>query len=104
MAMRGAVRLRKRAGKEFTRNLIGVLIAYVPIAAILTLAAGTPLGGVLIFGVIIVRVMAAILTVVVVWVGAGDEVSGAPDAGSTAGGSHGADGRDYWHGGFDGLA
>jgi hypothetical protein len=69
MAMRGAVRLPKRAGKEFVRNTIELLVAYVPIAAILAYAAGVPLGGVVIFGGIFVPAVAALITVVAVWVG-----------------------------------
>jgi hypothetical protein len=69
MAMRGAVSFPKRAGREFTKNAIGLLVAYAPIAAILTLAVGTPLGGVLIFGVIAVPAMAALMTVLSVEVG-----------------------------------
>src|ERR687893_679995 len=42
MAMREAVGFPKRAGKEFTKNAIGLLVAYAPIAAILTLTAGEP--------------------------------------------------------------
>jgi hypothetical protein len=69
MAMREAVSFPKRAGKEFAKNAIGLLVVFAPIAAILTLAAGTPLGGVLIFGAIGVPAMAALLTVLSVGVG-----------------------------------
>ena len=72
MAMREAVSFPKRAGKEFTKNAISLLVAYAPIVAILTLAAGTPLGGVLIFGAIAVPAMSALLTVLTVGVGGGD--------------------------------
>jgi hypothetical protein len=78
MAMREAVSFPKRAGKEFTKNAIGLLVAYAPIAAILTLAAGTPLGGVLVFGAIAVPAMSALLTVLSVGVGG----AGDPDPGS----------------------
>jgi len=61
MAVRGAARFPKRAGKQFVRNLIGVLIAYVPIAAIfLALWPVAPLGGLLIFGGVSVPVGAAV--------------------------------------------
>jgi hypothetical protein len=69
MAMRGAVSFPKRAVREFTKNAFGLLVAYAPIAAILTLAVGTPLGGVLMFGTIAVPAMAALMTVLSVEVG-----------------------------------
>jgi hypothetical protein len=69
MAMRAAGRFPKRAGKEFVRNLIGALVVYAPIAAFLTLWPVAPLGGVLIFGGIFVPAVAAIITVLGVWVG-----------------------------------
>ena len=72
MAMRAAVRFPKRALKEFATNEIGLLVAYAPIAAILTLAAGVPFGGVLIFGVFGVAAMAAFLTVLSLGFGGGD--------------------------------
>jgi hypothetical protein len=43
--MRGAVPFRRRAVAEFGRFSTGLLIAYVPVAAILTFAAGVPLVG-----------------------------------------------------------
>src|SRR5918997_2023803 len=103
MAMRGAVSFPKRAGKEFTKNAIGLLVAYAPIAAILTLAAGTTLGGVLIFGAIAVPAMSALLTVLTVGVGGGDPHPGSRpydyDPGSEpvlrSGGGYGAAGG--WH-------
>ena len=72
MAMRAAVRFPNRALKSFAESAIGLLMAYAPIAAILVFAAGVPLGGVLIVGVIGVPAMAALLTVLTVWLG-GDE-------------------------------
>ena len=60
-----ARRSRKRAGKEFVRSLIWVLVAYASLAAILVFGANTPMGGVLIFGGIFVPVTAAFVTVVV---------------------------------------
>src|SRR3712207_9473434 len=100
MAMREAVSFPKRAGKEFTKNAIGLLVAYAPIAAILTLATGTPLGGVLIFGAIAVPAMSALLPVLSVGVGGGDPHPGsrpyAFDPGSApvlrSGGGYGAAG------------
>jgi uncharacterized RDD family membrane protein YckC len=70
MAMR-AGRSRKRVGKEFVRNLIWVLVAYAPLAAILVFGANTPLRGVLIFGGIFVPVTAAFVTGVVLLRGDG---------------------------------
>ena len=67
-----ARRSRKRAGKEFERNLIWVLVAYAPLAAILAFGANTPLRGVLIFGGIFVPVTAAFVTVVVLRADAGE--------------------------------
>jgi hypothetical protein len=95
MAMR-AVRFPKRAGREFVRNLIWGLMAYAPIAAVLTLAAGTPLGGVLIFGGVVVPAMAALITVLVVWGGEADDE--AHDSGYGRWGDSG-----YYHhpGGYD---
>ena len=70
--MRAAVRFPKWALKSLAEIAIGLLVAYTPIAAILVFAASVPLGGVLIVGVIGVPAMAALLTVLTVWLG-GDE-------------------------------
>jgi uncharacterized membrane protein YgcG len=72
-AMR-ARRSRKRAGKEFVRSLIWVLVAYASLAAILVFGANTPLAGVLLFGGTFVPVTAAFITGVVLWADAGDQV------------------------------
>jgi hypothetical protein len=113
MAMRGAVGFRKRAGKEFVRFASGLLLAYAAIAAILTLAAGVPLGGALIVGVIGVPAVSAFLAVVSVWVGGtGDpDPSSRPydyDPGSDpvlrSGGGYGASGGWHDYGGSDGGA
>jgi len=65
--------LPQRTAREFPRYLIWFLVAYAPIAAILTLWAGTPLRGILIFGGVVVPVVAALLAVLSVAVGgAGD--------------------------------
>jgi hypothetical protein len=69
MAMRGAGRFPKRAGKEFVRNLIGAFVVYAPVAAFLTLWPVAPLGGVLIFGGIFLPAVAALITVAGVWAG-----------------------------------
>jgi hypothetical protein len=109
MAMRETVHLRKRVGKEFVRNLIGLLVAYAPIAAILSLAAGVPLGGALIFGVVGVPAVAALLTVLSVGIGGVGEPyprTSRPydyDPGSDpvlrSGGGYGASGGWHDHGG-----
>ena len=68
MAMGEAVRFAKRPGKEFVQNLIWFFVAYVPLAAILTVFAGVPLRGVLVFGGVFVPVT-AVITALIVWVG-----------------------------------
>jgi hypothetical protein len=110
IAMRGAGRFPKRAGKEFVRNLIWALVVYMPIAAFLTLWPIAPLGGVLIFGGIFVVAVAALITVVVVWVGGDTTAHGGGDGLSW--GDGGYDPRDthpefpagdgQGHGGWDG--
>ena len=98
-----AGRSRKRPGKRFVRNLIWVLVAYVPFAALLVLGSNTTLGGVLVFGGIVVPVVAAFVTGVVLRAHASDEASSVPPAGFNAGGSHGGyGGGDYGGGGWDG--
>ncbi len=72
-AMRGPGRFPKPARKEFVRNLMGALVVYVPVAALLALWPVAPLGGVLIFGVIFVPAVAALITVVGVWLGGDTE-------------------------------
>jgi hypothetical protein len=73
MAMRAAVRFRRRARKEFEINVIGLLVAYAAIAAVLAFGAGVPLRGVLIFGAILVPAAAAVITVLRVGVGGVDD-------------------------------
>src|SRR3712207_9428575 len=68
--MRGAVPFRRRAVAEFGRFSTGLLIAYVPVAAILTFAAGVPLVGVLIVGAVGVPALAALFAVLKAGVGA----------------------------------
>ena len=67
--MRGAVPFRRRAVAEFGRFSTGLLIAYVPVAAILTFAAGVPLVGVLIVGAVGVPALAALFAVLKAGVG-----------------------------------
>lgn len=67
--MRATGRFPRRAGKEFVRNLVGALVVYTPIAALLILWPVAPLGGILIFGGIFLPVVAALITVVGTWAG-----------------------------------
>jgi hypothetical protein len=77
MAMRGVVPFRRRAVAEFGRFSTGLLIAYVPVAAILTFAAGVPPVGVLIVGAVGVPALAALFAVFKAGVGgSGDPNSG----------------------------
>jgi hypothetical protein len=113
IAMRAVVRIPKRAGKEFLSYLIGLLMAYAPIAVLLVLAVRVPLGGVLIFGVIGVPIVAALLAVLSVVVGGVDDThpgSSRPydyDPGSDpvlrSGGGYGASGGWHDYGGPDGA-
>jgi hypothetical protein len=96
-----AGRSRKRAGEEFVMNLIRVLLAYAPLAAILAFGANTPLRGVLIFGGIFVPVTAAFVTGVVLWAAARDEVFLRGD-GRTWGESGYHSGGAYYPGFLDG--
>ena len=110
MDMREAVSFSKQAGKEFMKNAIGLLVAYVPLAAILTLA-GIPLGGVLIFGAIAVPAMSALLTGLTVGFGGGDPhpdsrpydyYPGSEPVNRSGGGYVAADGWHDYSGGWDG--
>jgi uncharacterized membrane protein YgcG len=95
--MRRTVHLLKRAGREFVRNLIWMLVVFGLLATVLIFATDLPLLGVLAFGGVSVSVMAAILTVVVLWSGAHDEtfLSGHNYPGSPPEGG----GLEGWHGG-----
>ena len=98
-----AGRSRKQPGKRFVRNLIWVLVAYVPFAALLVLGSDTTLGGVLVFGGIVVPVVAAFVTVVMVKADASEEASEVPPAVYNPGGNHDAiGGGGYGGGGWDG--
>ena len=110
--MRAVVQLPKRVGKQFVSCLIGLLMAYAPIAVLLVLAVRVPLGGELIFGVIGVPAVAALLAALSVVVGGVDDThpgSSRPydyypgsDPVLRSGGGYGASGG--WHdlGGPDG--
>ena len=68
----------KAGGKRFVRILIWVLVAYAPFAAILTLGSDTTLGGALVFGCIVVPVVATFATVVMFKADASGEASDVP--------------------------
>src|SRR5829696_2518123 len=72
MAMRDGHPL-KRAGREFAKNLLWMAVVLGSLAAILVAATDLPLAGVIFFVRVFAAVMAAIVTVVVIWSGAYDE-------------------------------
>jgi hypothetical protein len=92
------MRLLKRAGREFARNLTWLLAGFGLLGAILVLATQLPLLGVAAFVSVFASVMAAIATVVVLWSGAPDET---PLAGHNdyPGVSPEGGGLDHWPGG-----
>jgi hypothetical protein len=94
MAMRDG-HLLKRAGKEFARNLLWMAVVLVVLAAILVAATDLPLAGVMVFVGAFAAVMAAIMTVVVIWSGAYDETK------RRGGNDHPGSPAD--HGGWDDL-
>jgi hypothetical protein len=103
MAMRDGHPL-KRAGKEFARNLIWMLLVFGPLGAILIPVAHLPLLGVFALVGFFVSVTAAIMTAVALWSGAHDEAllsshnhPGLPPEGRGLGGWDGGGGG--WHGG-----
>ena len=67
--------LVKRAGREFARNLLWMAVVLGSLAAILVAATDLPLAGVMVFVGVFAAVMAAIVTVVVIWSGAHDETT-----------------------------
>ena len=106
MAM-GHGHLLRRAGREFAKNLLWMAVVLGPLAAILVAATDLPLAGVMFFVGVFAAVMAAIVTVVVIWSGAYDETTrlgghdypgSAPDRGDWPGGGWDEVGRgDGWH-------
>jgi hypothetical protein len=74
MAMREG-HLLKRASREFVKNLIWMSVVLGSLAAILVAATDLPLAGVIFFVGVFAAVMAAIVTVVVIWSGAYDETT-----------------------------
>jgi hypothetical protein len=73
MAMRSSGHLLRRAGREFVKNLLWLGVVLGLLAAILVAATDLPLAGVIFFVGVFAAVMAAIVTVVVIWSGAYDE-------------------------------
>jgi hypothetical protein len=73
MAMRSSGHLLKRAGREFLRNLIWMAVVFGSLGAILAAVTDLSLVGTMAFVGVCVAVMAAIVTVVVLWSGAHDE-------------------------------
>ena len=71
--MRSSGHLLQRAGKEFARNPLWMAVVSGSLAAILVAATDLPLAGVMVFVGVFAAVMAAIVTVVVIWSGAYDE-------------------------------
>ena len=67
MAMRGAVGFRKRAGKEFARNLMWLLAVFGLLAAVSVLVAGVPPLGALAFVGFFVPVVAGVRSGVAHW-------------------------------------
>jgi hypothetical protein len=104
MAMRSSGHLLKRAGREFMRNLLWMAVVFGSLAAILAAATDLSLVEVMAFVGVCVAVMAAIVTVVVLWSGAHGEtrLGGHDYPGSPP--DHGGDDRggDWPVGGWDG--
>jgi hypothetical protein len=74
MAMREGHLLR-RAVREFAKNLLWMAVVLGSLAVILVAATDLPLAGVTFFVGVFAAVMAAIVTVVVIWSGAYDETT-----------------------------
>jgi hypothetical protein len=98
MAMRSSGHLLKHAGREFAKNVIWMAVAFGSLAAILVAATDLPLVGTMAFVGVCVAVVAAIVTVVVLWSGARDEtpLSGYDHPGAPP------DRGDWPSGGWDG--
>jgi uncharacterized membrane protein len=74
MAMRDG-HLLKRAGREFAKNLLWMAVVFGLLAAVLAAATNLPLVGTMAFVGVCVAVVAAVVTVVVIWSGAYDETT-----------------------------
>src|SRR5215208_7372988 len=68
MAMRDG-HLLKRAGREFAKNLLWMAVVFGLLAAVLVVATYLPLVGTMAFVGVCVAVVAAVVTVVVIWSG-----------------------------------
>jgi hypothetical protein len=97
MAMRDG-HLLQRAGREFAKNMLWMAVVFGSLAAILVAATDLPLVGAMAFVGVSVAVVAAIVTVVVLWSGARDET---PLSGHDYHGSP-PDRGDWPSGGWDG--
>jgi hypothetical protein len=72
--MRSSGHLLKHAGREFAKNAIWMAVVFGSLAAILVAATDLPLVGTMAVVGVCVALMAALVTVVVLWIGArGDE-------------------------------
>ena len=85
--------LLKRAGREFAKNLLWMAVVFGLLAAVLAAATNLPLVGTMAFVGVCVAVMAAVVTVVVIWSGAYDE--------TTRLGGHNSPGSPPDRGGWD---
>jgi hypothetical protein len=92
MAMRDG-HLLKRAGREFAKNLLWMAVVLGSLAAVLVAATNLPLVGTMAFVGVCVAVVAAVVTVVVIWSGAYD--------GTTRLGGHDSPGSPPDRGGWD---
>jgi hypothetical protein len=75
MAMRSSGHLLRRAGREFVRNLIWMGVVPGLLAAVLAAATDLSLVGTMAFVGVCVAVVAAVVTVVVIWSEAYDETT-----------------------------
>jgi uncharacterized membrane protein YgcG len=94
--MRSSGHLLKRAGREFAEDVIWMGVVFGSLAAILVAATDLPLVGTMVFVGVSVAVLAAIVTVGVLWSGAPEEWS--PGGHDYPGSHHGGGG--YWPGGW----
>jgi hypothetical protein len=67
--------LLKRASREFAKNLLWMAVVFGLLAAVLAAATNLPLVGTMAFVGVCVAVVAAVVTVVVIWSGAYDETT-----------------------------
>ena len=73
--MRSSGHLLKRAGREFAKNLLWMGVVAGLLAAVLIVATNLPLVGTMAFVGVCVAVVAAVVTVIVIWSGAYDETT-----------------------------